>query len=475
MPHGSFLYESPTQKPSPIPTSGLVLVAVGTAPVNLTEGMGNVNTPILINSMPEYESKLGYSSDWSNYTLSEVADAAFNEFGVGPVVFINALDPTKHKKTHEPVTLTVENNRAVIDVKGILLSSLKLIADDSTISPIDYIASFNKSGNVTIAFLTNQTTVVAEFDVIDPSLVTEDDVIGGYDVDTGKASGIECLNKVLPRLKLIPGLVIAPGFSEKPNVAAVLRAKMSNINSYFKAFTLTDIDASQVKKHSDVESYKNEHGYTGILEAVMWPLAKLGSKVYRMSTQAACSMLQLCKQNNNFPYESASNKPLKIDSIVIKNDGGYEEVDLEPNQASVLNDQGVVTAINFINGWTLWGNNTAIYPNVDDVKDTFHSVRIMHNFIGNSIILNTWADVDGPIKPAKLQSIVDKMNIWMNGLQGAGVIIGGRVVALAEDNPKEQLLKGKVKIRYYVAESVPTQEIENVLEFDTNYYDTIFG
>lgn len=475
MPHGSRLVESPTKKPTPIPTIGLTLVAIGTAPVNLTEGQKNVNTPVLINSMPEFQRQFGYSDDWNNFTLCEIADAAFNEFEVGPIVFINVLDPLEHKKTNTPVTLKIENNKATIDVKGVLLSSLKLISNDQTINPANYVAKFEENGHVSIAFLSNQTSVIAEFDVIDPTLVNESTVIGGYDVDTGKASGIECINKIIPRLKLIPGLVIAPKFSKNPSVAAVIRAKMSNINGYFKAFALSDIDTATVKKHTDAENYKNQNGYTGNLEAVLWPLAKLNNKIYHLSTQAACTILKLCKLNNNFPYESASNKPIKVDSIGVQGTEGFEELDLEPTQAEILNDQGIVTAINFVNGWTLWGNNTAAYPNVDDVKEMFHAVRIMHNFIGNSIILNTWSDVDGPIKLSKLQSIVDKMNIWMNGLQGAGVIIGGRVVALPEDNPKEQLLTGKVKIRYYVAEYVPTQEIENILEFDTNYYDTLFS
>lgn len=475
MPHGSKLIESPTKMPAPVQTAGVVLVAIGTAPVNLTEGIANVNTPILVKSWDEFEQKLGYSDNWEDYTLCEVADLAFKEFEVGPIVFINTLDPKVHKKATEPIALTVQNNKATIEAKGVLLSTLKLTANSATIAPTNYVAQFDNEGNVTVAFLSPQTNVTAEFDVIDPAQVTDNVVIGGYDVVTGKASGMECLNKVLPRLKLVPGLVIAPKFAKSPTVAAVLRSKVSNINGLFKAFALTDIDTEQASKYTDVEAYKNQHGYTGKYEAALWPLACKGSKIYHMSTQAACGILKLCRVNDDFPFESASNKPIKVDSIVVKKEDGYEEVDLEPNQAEVLNDQGIVTALNFINGWTLWGNNTAAFPHETDVKDKFHAVRIMHNYIGNTIILTTWADIDAPLNPVKLQSIVDKMNMWFNGLQGSGAILGGRVVALDADNPKDKLLAGKVKLRYYVGESVPIQEIDNVLEFDTGYYDTILS
>ena len=36
----------------------------------------------------------------------------------------------------------------------------------------------------------------------------------------GSVKGLECLNKVFPITGLVPGLVLAPGWSETPTVAA---------------------------------------------------------------------------------------------------------------------------------------------------------------------------------------------------------------------------------------------------------------
>lgn len=475
MSHGSNLKEQPTRMPQPVQTAGVTLVAFGTAPVNLVEDVKNVNVPIVIKSFDEFEKTFGYSDDFEKYTLCEVADAAFNLFQVGPVVFVNMLDPNQHKTTIAPQALTIENNKATIEQQGIIASTLKLIADSTTlVKGTDYLTTFDGNGYLSIVFLTAQTNVTAEYDIIDASKVTNADIIGGYDVND-MATGLELLNKVYARTKYIPGLVIVPKFSTEPAVAAVMRAKVQNINEYFKSFTLTDIDSSVVTKYSDVANYKNENNYTGKFEAVCWPKVARGSKVYHLSTQFACSILRLCQVNNDFPYESASNKTLEIDRIVVKKNGKYEELDLEVSQANLLNEQGIVTAINFVNGLTLWGNNTAAFPVEKDVKDMFHAVRIMHNYVGNTIILTTWAEVDGPISKKKLDSIVDKMNIWFNGLQGTGAIVGGRVVALNEDNPEAQLLAGRVVLRYYVAEQTPMQQIDNILEFDANYYSNLFS
>lgn len=476
MPHGSRVFEEPTSPGTPSVVSSIVPVVFGTAPVNLVEGIDNVNKPIMCKSLTDFKKQLGYSKDWDNYTLCEVANAAFVEFEVGPFIFVNVLDPKVHKKSLTEQTLTIENHKATIKNYGVLKKSLKLIASNVTLKEdVDYIATFNEDGLVTIAFLTSQTAVTAEYDMLDPSLVTATEIIGGYDVDTGKASGLECINKVFPRLRLVPSLILVPKFALDPTVAAVMRAKATSVNTYFKSLALTDADTSETLVFTDVSGWKNDNGYTGKLEAFCWPLVARKENVYHLSTHFACNVLKVCAINNNYPYESASNKSIPIDKLVVKNGDKYEEVELEPNQAEILNDQGIVTALNFVNGFVTWGNYTAAYPNVTDVKDKFHATRIMHNFIGNTIVLKTWEKVDGPIRPRMVDEIVDEMNMWMNGLQGDGAIIGGRVEARAEDNPGEQLSNGKIIFRYFVAEPTPGQEIENILQVDKTYYDTIFN
>lgn len=476
MPHGSRVFEEPTSPGTTAVVSSIVPVVFGTAPVNLVEGVDNVNKPIKCESFRDFKKQFGYSKDWDNYTLCEVANAAFIEFAVAPFVFVNVLDPEAHKKRVTEEAVTIENHKATLKNVGVLKKSLKLIADNVTLKEdVDYIASFNDDGLVTVAFLTIQKTVIAEYDMLDPSLVTATEIIGGYDVDTGKASGLECINKVFPRLRLVPSLILAPKFAIDQTVAAVMRAKATSVNTYFKSFALTDVDTSETAVFTDVFGWKNDNGYTSEYEAVCWPLVARKDNVYHLSTHLACNILKICAINKNYPYESASNKKIPIDKIVVRSGNEFEEVELEPNQAEILNDQGIVTALNFVNGFVTWGNYTAAYPGVTDVKDKFHANRIMHNFIGNTIVLKTWEKVDGPIRPRMVDEIVDEMNMWVNGLQGDGAIIGGRVEARAEDNPGEQLTNGKIIFRYFVAEPTPGQEIENIVQVDKSYYDTIFN
>ena len=79
-------------------TAGLQVI-FGTAPVNLAENQAAaVNTPVVCRNIMEAKTKLGYSQDYKKYTLCQAMYASFQAFAVAPVVFINVLDPEKHKR-----------------------------------------------------------------------------------------------------------------------------------------------------------------------------------------------------------------------------------------------------------------------------------------------------------------------------------------------------------------------------------------
>lgn len=60
-----------------------------------------VNVPILANSATEAMAALGYSVDFQKYTLCQTMYATANLFQASPVVYINVLDPKKHKRTSQ--------------------------------------------------------------------------------------------------------------------------------------------------------------------------------------------------------------------------------------------------------------------------------------------------------------------------------------------------------------------------------------
>lgn len=164
--------------------------------------------------------------------------------------------------------------------------------------------------------------------------------------------------------------------------------------------------------------------------------------------------------------QSPSNKTLKVDSVVLDNE---TEMLLDLTQANYLNSNGIVTALNMIDGYVLWGNSTACFPLNDNVADYFINVSRMFKWIGNSIILSTWAKVDKRLNNLLIESIIQTINQWLNGLASEGKIIGGRVEFLVDENNETDLMEGRVKFHVYLAPASPAQEFEFLLQYDSGY------
>ena len=149
----------------------------------------------------------------------------------------------------------------------------------------DYTVGFDEDGNAVITRLEGGaigevSPIEVDYDYIDPSMVAADDIIGGVDVVTGNYEGLELLDKVFPMFGLVPGMVLAPGWSHDPEVAAVMTAKASNINAHFKCIALTDVPADDITKYTDVSQWKNLNNYVSPRQVVCWPKVKLGDNEF---------------------------------------------------------------------------------------------------------------------------------------------------------------------------------------------------
>ena len=163
------------------------------------------------------------------------------------------------------------------------------------------------------------------------------------------------------------------------------------------------------------------------------------------------------------PYESPSNKDLRITATVLK-DG--TKVALDQQQANdVLNANGVITAIN-ANGFKSWGNNTAAYPSTTDPKDRWWAVRGFFDWDGNNFIQTYFQKVDKPGNKRLIQSIVDSQNIIGNGMWPATTapVIG--VEFTQRRKPVTNLLAGNLTTHTYLAPYIPAEYIENIREYD---------
>ncbi len=555
--HGIKTNELPTKILPVLDIESGLIFAVGTAPVNLATKKVEANTPVLCYELSEYVEQFGYTGDFENYTLDEVANCAYQLFSISPVVFVNVLDPAKHYNAR---TLTVEGiiNTPAKLKNAVILDSLEIksvgdvqeielikdqdytaqtqITEDGTITTIDiaieaeipsedlkitytvggittsetvnleglpvdlpagannisvkaivqeinclvadedYTAAYNSDNEVIITILDAEKifndTVEVNFNELDPTQVTPADIIGGYDAVTGKYKGLELIEQVYPKFRLTPGIIIAPKFSQDITVASIMKAKCYDINTVFNAIAVVDIPTSEVTSYTAAAEYKNKKNLIDPSLVVCYPKVSLGDVQYNLSTQAACLMNAIdAGEGDGIPYISPSNHRLQMDKACLA-DG--TEIFYTLDQANYLNSQGITTALNFANGWTLWNNSTAAFPTTTDVKDRFISVKRMTQFLRNTLTLSYWSRVDGPINKRFIESFIDSITIYFNGLRAKGVILKGEIEFKDKDNPTTDLLSGKVKFSIKWTPVIPAEQIIFDIEYDPSGLNNLF-
>ena len=254
--HGVRVQENPKNVTTPVSNDAGVPVIFGTAPVNLASDPAQaVNKLFLCNTFAEAKAAVGYSDDYENYTLCQAMDAFFKAFGVGPIVICNVLDPEVHKKDYSE-TLNVVDGQAVSEEKGVLLDSITI---DTLTAGTDYTAAFNDDGCLVITVIKESTnSVKVTGKKIDASMVTEADIIGAYDSATGAETGMELVRKVYPTFGVVPGLLLAPGWSHKPSVGLALAEKCKEINGLFKCECVVHIYTNRAAKYTDPPKIKEE-------------------------------------------------------------------------------------------------------------------------------------------------------------------------------------------------------------------------
>lgn len=468
--HGVFVQEEATALTAPITGSCSIPVVVGTAPVNMVQNPEEVvNTPILANSAAEAMAALGYVDDFKNYTLCQMMYATNNIYQVSPAVYINVLDPTKHKKALSETTATVSQMQAKISTKGIILKGLVVKAASATLTAgTDYTTEFDTDGSLIVNLIeggkgASATSITVSGNVLDPSMITKTDIIGAYNASTGKESGLEVVRQVYPKLSVVPGLIVAPGWSQVPEVGIAMSAKAANINGVFKAVALVDLDTEKATKYTDCKKTKEDSGFTSAFCYPTWPCVKVGDYVFAMSAVVAALIAYTDASNDDVPSLSPSNEMLGVTGTCLA-DG--TEVTLDQDQGSTVNTYGVATAIN-MNGWKLWGNYTGVFPSSGDAKDIWLAVRRMFNWHGNNFIQTYFEKVDDPMNHVLIESIIDSENIRC-AAYAPDKWAGAEMQYLASDNPITDTLAGKITFRQRIAPYTPAQEIDNILSYDTD-------
>jgi len=473
--HGVFTREIPTGVRAPVRTRR-AKAFIGTAPVHRAQNpAAAVNTPIVAYSYQEAVQQLGYSDDWSTWTLCEAIKSQFALFRVGPAVFINVFDPS-NTEAGEAKYLSLRNARAELQNMLAIPESVVVFTEENGTECVleeDYTLALSENG-LTITALPGGliiavSSIFITYDIVMPASATSNSIIGGVDPATGERSGLEVIDDIFPKLRLLPDIIAAPGWMDDIRVPILLQAKTERLNSLFTTFCVIDIPESAGPSYRQMAAWKEQNGYSSRNSMVCWGKLGMGSDIYNMSTQMTGLMGLVDSRVGDVPSFSPSNNNLFMDRL-LWND---KEVGLSVDQANHLNLNGIATALNWIGGWRAWGNRTASYPANTDPKDMWVPSRRMFNWIAAEIILTYWQKISLPIRGVMIDNIISTLNNRLAGLAAAGHLIGGRVEWDASRNPITDLIDGRITFHVLITPPPPAETIIFELEYDPMYLEAL--
>ena len=464
-------------------------VYIGSLPVNLIRGYADadiVNTPVLLRTLAQARQAVGYSADWASFTLSEAIKAHFDNAAgnYGPIVVINVLDPVKHKKVGEDTTesLTFTNGRGTIKSDTIILDTL-VLADK--VEGVDFSVDYDyTSGQVIIDSIGAEKItgpIQATYSEVDPSLVTEEDIIGGVTA-AGVYTGLGAVALVYPELNLIPNLIVAPGWSERPAVYNAMVTAGTKINGHWDAFVLADIPvavapSTKVDTISAAAEWKETNGYTSERSKVCWPQA-IGTdgNIYHASTICAWKMLSVDASHDGVPMETPSNKSIPVSKQYFGE--GSTNRGFDQTQANTLNEQGITTLVFFGGLWVLWGGHTAAYEfgAVADNRAVFDNNIRMMMYITNSFQQEWALSIDKPMTRSMADTIRNREQEKADALVAIGALIGAPVVRFDEAaNSTADMVEGNFVWDFAVT---PTPQFKSGtlrVAYTTEGFNTYFG
>lgn len=477
--HGVYAIENETSIKITKSSSGLPVYLV-TAPVHRATDP-KINVPQICYKLSDVSKYFGFEAGNHDFTSNKVAEIFFQYEAIAPVVLINVLDPSKHFTQFTKQELTLTTGIGIISKKNIDLSSIEVFPTGENAVALakntDYFATLS-DGYIKIELDDTYNagvlpgSLLVTYKVIDPSKVTNLEVIGTSDA-LGNKTGLELVNSIFRKYKLVPSILAAPKFSSVPSVAAILKTKANNISTFFKCMTL--IDHADDIYFSDYPAYKTSKNINDPSQVCLYGYGTIGDYHYEPSILIGAQMLRVDMTHEDRPCESMSNKSLPIDGACIFIEGEKIELNLEHDEANYLNENGIVTIYNSPTGWVSWGNFTACYPENQDPKDLWINWKRVLFYYENDFILNNFSAVDGMVRKRFVQNALTTYNRKFSSEVKKEYVLAGRMEWTSDDNSSTDIVSGLNTFKIYLTGSPTAQGIIGEFEMDVDRISELIG
>jgi phage tail sheath protein FI len=320
----------------------------------------------------------------------------------------------------------------------------------------DYVVDAD-TGDVTMGSspvnLLPQTSGTVSYDHVDPSAITETEIIGGVNETTDDYEGAWEMLSAKTKLGLQPRILLAPGFTHQKEDSITRNpvvAQLDILAHRLGAITLADgpntTDEAAVQYAADWGSAR-----IMVLDPHVRVEAPSGPTIEQPYSPVFAGVMARTDAEFGF-WASPSNKLIR--GIV----GTARPIEFalnDPNsRANYLNEHNVTTIVSE-GGFRTWGNRTVS----SDPKWSFLNVRRGADIIQESILFaHLWA-VDRNITKNFVEELVEGVNRYLRYLQTIGAILGGQAWADPDINTPTVISQGQLFIDFdftvpYVAERI---------------------
>jgi len=463
------------------------IVYVGTAPVhNVDGGANNVNKPIVVNNIAEARKYFGYSDEWDKYTLCEAMHVHLENKGVGPLVFINVLNPATHKASESgTVSKTPENGRVTIPAaQDIILDSVVVKSGNTAkIKGTDYAIAYNvEKKTITISELTagalGTSALTITYNTIDASAVTTADVIGASD-GLGLNTGIFAIKNVYQLTGYIPAYLAAPGFSSVPAVHAAMYQNSVKVNGHWDVYMFVDlpiVNGETPLTLDTAKTYKNGNGYTKENETVFFPLAQgTDGKIYHLSVLAAANFQELLLAQDGIPYKTASNTDCSLIENLYLGASNTGRIYDDSIINEKLNKNGIASAAYVGGRWAIWGCHSADYDQENgDQINVAETNRMMLYYISNDFQHRRTPDVDKPMTANDLQTIIAEEQTRVDALLNIGALTRGVVTLNADAQARSDIMNGDYSFLFDITTTPLAKSLTAIVNWTDEGFVTYF-
>ena len=306
------------------------------------------------------------------------------------------------------------------------------------------------------------------------------DMIG----DATEQTGLYAIQKVYPKLGLVPSLIVPTIFADESDVREAVEANCTKINGHWNCMYLYQvienadevIEGTHIVNAANVRSRKRGNSERGI---PCWPHVKLGNEYVAANIYVACLMALADADFNNIPIRTQGNLSAAAMSGMYLLDDQTAPLVMPEETATQLADSGITTFINVGAGrYYTWGDGTAALSptGVDDERSRFTSTIRVLLMLGNRF-QQVWRNtIDAPLDLSLRIAILAEEQGYLDYLKSQGALLGyPKCEFRSDDNTVETIQSGKFYFTNILTVTAPARYIDLKIVFTSEGYSVLLA